>query len=561
MKKTHRAALALLVVVSLAIVAGDPSSGSPPLRQLTMLSEDIPAGLDPDGASLGLPPTQTGIVNLLDSLIEFAPGATNADGVRLLDFRKYEGRLAESWEFDRQSLTWTFHLRRGVVGCSGNTFTADDVIYSYGRAKSASGKIPLGWFEGSTAGIEGFTPEVLKKPTPLGNEVRKIDDYTVQFKQSAPPSVLFLPVFAQWAGTGIFDSRVMKAHATGSDPWSHTYSDTVNLPGFGPYCLEKWVKGSEFIVRANPRYYRGKAAIDRVVYRKVPVSANRVAAVRSGAAQLVEHLTPKQYVSLTSAPNVKVAGVFGNEVVFVHLNWKSPPFDNVKLRKAIAYAVPYDQIISTVYLNQARRWYGVMPSTYPGYHLPATQYRTNREQARRLLAEAGYPGGKGLQRFAKAFQLTYSSEFEDTLGVMATIIRASLRNIGIPVVLNPVPQTQFSTQMYSKMDVPFALENTWKAVPVDGGYTLLISATTYGCCTNYNHFANAEIDAIVKKANVEPDTAKRNQMLARAQNIMANLVNFVPIVEFKTQWAYVKSLKGITWHPNNSVKWFDLRIE
>lgn len=561
MKPTRRALLVLFGTVSLAILMGVPSFGSPQIRQMTMLSEDIPAGLDPDGASLGLPPTQTGIVNLLDSLIEPAPGRTNAEGVKLLDFRKYEGRLAESWEFDKQSLTWTFHLRRDVVGCSGNTFTADDVIYSYGRAKSASGKIPLGWFEGSTAGIEGFTTEVLKKPTPLGNEVRKIDDYTVQFKQSAPPSQLFLPVFAQWAGTGIFDSKVMKAHATQTDPWSHGYSDTVNLPGFGPYCLEKWVKGSEFIVRANPRYYRGKPAIDRIVYRKVPVSANRVAAVRTGAAQLVEHLTPKQYSSLKSARNVKVAGVFGNEVVFVHMNWKSPPFENVKLRKAIAYAVPYDRIISTVYVNQARKWHGVMPSTYPGYHLPTTQYRTDRARAKQLLADAGYPGGKGLEKFAKAFVLTYSSEFEDTLGVMATIIRAALREIGIPVTLNPVPQTQFSTQMYSKMDVPFALENTWKAVPVDGGYTLLISATTYGCCTNYNHFVNAEIDGIVKKANVEPNPVARNQMLARAQNIMADLVNFVPIVEFKTQWAYTTSLKGITWHPNNSVKWFDLRIE
>ena len=77
----------------------------------------------------------------------------------------------------------------------------------------------------------------------------------------------------------------MQAHATAEDPWSHDYTNNVNAPSFGPYCLESWKKDEEFVAKANPNYYRGKPYFDRVIYRKVPQSANRLAILRTGQAQ------------------------------------------------------------------------------------------------------------------------------------------------------------------------------------------------------------------------------------------------------------------------------------
>ncbi len=98
--------------------------------ELLVLSEDVPAGLDYDGPAVSLIPSYTGMVNLLEPLVYFQNSGVSEEGVQLLDFDRYEGRLAESWSFDQDTLTWTFNLRRGVVGCNGATFNADDVIYT-----------------------------------------------------------------------------------------------------------------------------------------------------------------------------------------------------------------------------------------------------------------------------------------------------------------------------------------------------------------------------------------------------------------------------------------------
>ena len=113
----------------------------------------------------------------------------------------------------------------------------------------------------------------------------------------------------------------MEAHATADDPWSHDWTNNKGLAGFGPYCLNEWRKNERFSLSGNPDYYRGAAAYDRVVVKKVPQSANRVAILLSGGAQFSEHLTPKEYDSLSRAKNGSVGGVKGNENMFMILNF------------------------------------------------------------------------------------------------------------------------------------------------------------------------------------------------------------------------------------------------
>ena len=558
--------IALLLVVALAAAGctgGDgeepDESGDGPV-QITVLAEDIPAGLDYDGPAVPLPPTQTGIVNLMDTLIYYAPSGESEEGVQLLDFENFEARLAESWEFDESTLTWTFHLREGVVGCNGETFDADDVVYTFARAKSVSGEIPAGLITIQTASVEGFTNAAFEGDTELGNAVTKIDDFTVEIRQS-DPNGLFLPIMTHFA-TGIFDKETMEEHATEDDPWSHSYANNENVPAFGPYCLESWEKDSEFIVTANPDYYRGPAAVDRIVYRKVPESANRVAAIQSGDAQLVEHLTPKEFDSLRQADGVDVGGVLGNETLFVHLNWLTPPFDDTLVRQAVAYATPYDDIIQTGYFGQAQRWEGQVPSSYPGFHRPETQYTYDPDRARELLAEAGYPDGEGLETYAEAFRISYVAEKESTLGPIATVLQASLRDVGFPSELDPIPNSQFADRMFVKRDLPFALNDQEKPIAVDAAYALLIGHISIeaGAIANNNNHANDEVDRLVLEAKVEPDEQRRNELMAEAQEILQNEPNWLPVVEWKTQWAFAESVQGITWHPENSLRWYDLSV-
>ncbi len=141
--------------------------------------------------------------------------------------------------------------------------------------------------------------------------------------------------------------------------------------------------------------------------------------LKTGQAQLVTGLTPREFDSLRSSAGVKVGSVTGNENMFIHMNFKTKPFDNVKLREAIGYAIPYDQIIKTGYFGQADQWKGFRAHSYPGYVDGTTQFTHDPAKARRCSPKPA-SGRQGLEAFADAFQLSYVAEKESTLGPSST---------------------------------------------------------------------------------------------------------------------------------------------
>ncbi len=530
---------------------------------LLFLTDDVPSGLDYDGPSAAIPTSQTGMVNIMEPLFGYASKGPNETGLAVPDFTKLEGRLVESWDYDPKTTTWTLHLRHGVKGCSGSIFTAKDVVYTFERAKSVSGAAPIGWFLSNVASIKGFTPDVFKNPDArsLGDAVTAIDDYTVAIKQSEP-NALFLPVLTIF-GLHIFDAAGMKAHATEKDPWSHDYANATDVPSFGPYCIERWAKNQEIVLKANPDYYRGKPPIEQIVMRRVPQSSNRVVILRTGQAQLVQGLTPREFDSLRGAAGVKVEGVTGNESLFLHMNFKTKPFDNPLIRQAVAESIPTEQIIKTGYFGQAKKWSGVVPSSYPGFVAPPSQFTFDPAKAKALLSQAGYPDGKGLDAFGDAFQLTYVAEKESTLGPIVNIIQSALRQVGIPATLNPIPQAQYGDRQLVKRDLPFAVNDQEKPIGVDAGYAiqLFFVSADKGGINNMVNYSNPSVDADWFTARVEPDPAKRDAILATIQEQILKDVAWLPVVEYKTQWAMSSKLDGLSWSPDNSVRFYDLKLK
>jgi peptide/nickel transport system substrate-binding protein len=539
------------------------ASGTAAAEELLFLAEDVPAGLNYDGPAAAIPTSQTGMVNVMEPLFGYATNAPNDTGVITPDFTNFEGRLVESWQYDSETFTWTLNLRQGVQGCGGATFNADDVLYTFARGKSVSGAAPIGWFLSNVASIANFTADVFGDEAlrALGDEVTKVDDYTVTIRQSEP-NALFLPVLTIF-GLYIFDKEEMDANATADDPWAHDYTNNVGVPSFGPYCVDSWTKDDEIALTANENYYRGAPAIKRVVMKKVPQSSNRVVVLRSGQAQLVQGLTPREFDSLRGANKISVGSVSGNDNLFVHMNFDVAPFDDPLIRRAVAHSIPTQQIIENAYFGQATDWLSHVPSGYPGYHESTTQYAYNPDGAKALLEEAGYPNGEGLDAFDEAFQLTYVSEKETILGPIVNAISTAMREIGFPVTLNPIPQTQYGDRQLVKRDLPFAVNDQEKPIGVDAGYAtqLFFVSPESGGLNNMVNYRNADMDAIWARARVEPDTAARDAMLAEIQDILMRDVVWAPVVEYNTQWAYSDRVKGIQWHADNSVRFFDLSIE
>lgn len=528
--------------------------------EIVALSEDVPPGLDSDGPSASIPVTQMAIGNIMEPLVYYKDGGANDTGVGLFDFNEFEGRLAESFTYDEATLTWTFKLRQGVVGCNDETFNADDVLYTFARAKSVSGSAPIGWFLSNVADIANFTAGVFDADAAvataakeLGDEVTKVDDYTVTIKQ-AKPNKLLLPVLTIF-GLNIFDKEAMEANATAEDPWAHEYSNSTNLPSFGAYCVDSWVKNDSMTLTANENYYAGAPSIKKVVWRKVPTSANRLAAVQTGQAQIVDKLTPSEFASLDGVDGVAVSAVTGNQNLFVHMNFKTKPFDNVLVRRAISSAIDYDKIIANGYFGKAQKWDSHMPSTYPGYKKADSPYTYDPDAAKALLAEAGYVDDGSLK-------LSYITELESTLGPIATQIRADLAAVGINIELDPIPQSQFGDRALVKRDLPFALNDNEKPIAVDSGYATLLFfvSAANGSLNNMVNYESKNVDDLYVALKNEADNTKRDALLAQVQETLMTDVTWIPVVEYQSQWAHSDKLSGIKWHPDNGVRFKDLSV-
>jgi len=564
-----------LAAASVALL-GFGAASSAQAEDLLYLSYNVPNSLNVDGPGGTFPPSYGGMVQVLEPLVYFEQGPPNADGFAELDIKTFQGRLAESWEFDKDSLTWTINLRRGVKGCNGATFDADDVIYTLARAKSISGTAPVGYFLANVGSVDKFTPALFgaraaankaieegkEPPSPdpreLGDEVTKVDQYTLKIRQEAANG-LFLPVFAIFA-LHIYDKETMEANATEDDPWSHNYANSVNAPGFGPWCVAEWQKEETIILEANKDYYRGAPHYERVIWKKVPESSNRLTILRTGQADFVDSLSPREFDSLKNVKGIKVDGGYLNSTVMMSLNWGRPPFDNVKVRKAIAHAIPYDQLIDKVYFGSARKWDGLIPPEYPGYHKPSVTYDYNPAKAKQLLAEAGYPDGKGLEQFAEEFKLAFVAERESIVGPVATIIQSALKEVGFPVLLDPLPLQQYSDRQFVKKDLGMALNDTSRPIGIDAAYAVMLQYVTVskGGINNWGNYSNEKVDELFFAVKGEADQAKRDAMLKEIQDIIMDELALVPVLEYKYQYAWREGVKGVSVHGEGQPRFYDL---
>ena len=571
--------LGVLAAAGVALGALAGTAAQAQNKNLVFLAADVPISLNLDGRAGTHFGSQTAWVNLYEPLLYHEVVGRNEEGIEVHDFNRYVSRLAESWSFDDKTLTWTFKLRRGVKGCDGSTFNADDIIYTFARGKSLTGASGIAFFLSEVASIAGFDqsvraarraqldaqqagrPVAANDATKLGEEIRKIDDYTVQFKQSAA-NKLFLPVLTIYS-LRIMDKETMEKHATADDPWSHKYVDQVNGPSFGAYCLDKWTPEQEFRVKANKDYYGKKPYFDNVIMRRVPQSSNRLAILRTGQAQMTENLTPQEFESLRTVKGVKVGGHYLNNTLIFLANWKAKPLDNIKVRQALAHAIPYDEVLRVGYNNTGKKWNGHVPSLYPGYHKPTVDYDYNPAKAKALLAEAGYPDGKGLEAFGNSFLLGYNADREGILGRTATVLQTELGKVGFPIKLDPLPPGQIADRLMVKKDLALGLYDLSRPIGVDAVYAMLLYfvSSEKGGLLNMTNYSNPRVDELYKLAQLEGNEQKRNEYLAEAQEILQKELAWISVAEYKTQWAFNDKIKGIAIHPDNNVRWAELRMD
>src|SRR3989440_6064074 len=241
------------------------------------------------------------------------------------------------------------------------------------------------------------------------------------------------------------NSELVKKHATEKDPWGMEYTKQ-NTAGSGAYRVVSWNAGTEVILERNDKWIGGPLPkIRRIVWRMVPSAGNRRALLERGDADISYELPNKDFVELKGAGKLNIVSTpFSNGIQYIGMNVTKPPFDNLKVRQAVAFAIPYQKILDAVLFGLANPMFGAPPTKTTEVAWPQpTKYFTDIDKAKALLAEAGYPNG---------FDTTLSFDlgFAGVNEPLCVLVQESLGQIGIKTTINKVPGANWRTELNKK---------------------------------------------------------------------------------------------------------------
>ena len=318
---------------------------------------------------------------------------------------RYTPLLATSWESSADGMTWTFHLREGVKFHDGEPLTAEAVKQSIEAAKDHGGASFI-WAPVDT--------------------IEAVDDLTVKFnlKYAAPVDLIASSLYGSW----IVSPKALDAFAADDKYWEKGVE-----AGTGPYMLESYTPDEEIVFTRFTDYWGGwqPGQYDKVVVSIVPEATTQQQMLEGGQVDLVRHAPIGNQASFKDNPNYTYyeEQSFFNYVGF--FNTLRPPLDNVKVRQALSYAIPYQDIITIAVTGLARKAAVPCPPVFSRGRADVNQYTYDLEKAKTLLEEAGHQGG-GFK-----LKLTYTSE-NDAEAAFAPLIKDFFAQIGVDVTIEAI---------------------------------------------------------------------------------------------------------------------------
>jgi peptide/nickel transport system substrate-binding protein len=451
-----------------------------------------------------------------------------ADGQLMYDFTKLEPELAESWQLAPDGMSVTFKLRRNAKFHDGTPVSAKDVKWSFDRMVTVGGFPSFQMKAGSIEKPEQFVV---------------LDDHTlrVDFIRKDKLSLMDLAVPVPC----VFNSELVKKHATPEDPWALNWTKN-NVAGGGAYKLESWKPGQEIIYARNEDWKSGPLPkIRRIVQREVPSAGNRRALLEKGDVDITYEMPPKDFLEMGQAGKVVVQTTpIENALWYIGMNVTRPPFNDTRIRQAVAYAIPYEKIMDSAMYKRATRMWGDKDNKASGLSWPQpTGYAYDIPKARRLMKEAGHEAG---------FETTLSFDLGGaTVGEPACIlIQESLALIGIKASLNKIPGANWRAALLKK-DLPLILNRFggWLNYPE---YFFFWCYHGQNAVFNTMSYQNPEMDKLIDAARFEADRKKYQEDVHGFVNLAFEEVPRIPLAQPNMDVAMQKNIKGYTY-------WFHLQ--
>ena len=507
-----------------------------PSHTLVIAAPATPQSLDHEfDVSLG---TIDSVGALYDNLLEYEkvpdpefPEALRED-IAVHSDKPYnlnlKGKLAEKWEVTSDGTVARFFLRQGVKSNWGNELTAEDVKWTWDRKLHLTG---LGPFQ---TGVLNITKE---------EQIQVDGPYVISFHVPKPNPLLLKQMVN--LSNPVYDVTKCKQVATQDDPWAHKFLEN-NSAGFGPYVVGQLTRGQQAVFKARADYYRGKPYMDTVIFKEVPTSATRLSLLQGGGVDIAQFLQPLEYAALRNAAGVSVDAVKASFAIWIELNTKFKPFDDVRVRKALNFALPREEILKTVFQSLADKQTGCIPEIYPNFTDKFWQYDTDLDKAKALLGEAGLKDG-----FKSSLTYDAGNPVQEPIAIL---FQTSLRKIGVDITLNKVPAATFY-DFVTKRQQPmiFYLDSPW--VP-DPGYSaqLYFNSESY---VDYSNYANSQVNDLIKSGLETLDPAARQETYTKVQQTVMDEAPWTFIAWPRYVLARRSNLKGFTYYTSNNLRFQD----
>ena len=460
---------------------------------------------------------------------------------------------AESYEVSDDGLTWTFHMRDGLKWSDGSDLTAADFEYSFKRLASPDTAAP--YAETVVGMIDGYQ-DAIGNPDADGNTTTdpdwdalnvhaSEDGKTLTVQLSYPCS--YFDKLASFVATSPVQQATVEANG---DSWC-TEPDTYVCNG--PYMITEWTPSERIVLSKNPYYVGGwdssKIVSDTITLLLLEDSSASYAAYNSGEAQLVKDVPTDEIPSLT---RVEDGGDFYLDEImgtyYISLNDQEEPFTDVRVRKALSLAIDRDYVANTIMqgiYTPAAALVGPGIVDENGYFMDnanggepyiSDDYEANLEEAKSLLAEAGYPDGEGFPT------ITYSANDAGYHIPVAEYVQQAWGDLGITVNIDKVEWSSF-IPMRRAGDYDIS-RNGWSMDYNDPSNMLELFTTNNG--NNDGKYANPEFDQVIEDSRVA-DKTTHFEKLHEAEDILMNDAACIPVAYYNDFWLQSPSLKG-TWH-------------
>ena len=424
-------------------------------------------------------------MNVYDRLFSF--GRKKVGENWAFDPDTIRGELAKSYSISPDSKVITITLRPDATWHDGTPVTAEDVKWSLDRHVTAKSLAAPQFTTGSLTSADQF---------------KIVDPQTVTVTLDKPDRLALANLCVCYAI--MINSKLAKKNATADDPWAMEWMKT-NTAASGAYIIDSHKPGESTVLRRNEKWVGGAGgalpSFKRIIIQTVPEPATRANLIERGDADLAIDLAASDLPTIEKSAKSKVVSIpQTNGFTHISMNTQMAPFDNLKVRQAVALALPYEDMFKAAIFSRGTKLYGGTWATVPpdASFPQAIPNKTDLAKAKALLAEAGHPNG-----FSTTFAFTAGQTA--TAEPMAALVKESLGKIGIQVEIQKKPDAEFNT-LESEKKMPLFTDGATAWLPYT--YYFFYLYFTRDQRWNFSSWKSKKMEDLTLDARYQTDKAK-----------------------------------------------------